>query len=112
VSSGQPQAACYAQGMLAAVIVGALTAWYLGLNLGIVVAAVTAAALVVAMFVPGMSLAIYALIVAWCAALYFFGPRISKATGKKGFVGTGVAGAMGAVGQAKSWLDKKLGGKS
>ena len=98
--------------MLAALIVGALTAWYLGLNLGIVVAVVTAGALVLAMFIPGMSLAVYALIVAWCAALYFFGPKISKATGKKGFVGTGVAGAMGAVGQAKSWLDKKLGGKS
>ena len=98
--------------MLAALIVGALTAWYLGLNLGIVVAVVTAGALVLAMFIPGMSLAVYALIVAWCAALYFFGPKISKATGKKGFVGTSIGGAMGAVGQAKSWLDKKLGGKS
>ncbi len=98
--------------MLAALIVGALTAWYLGLNLGIVVAVVTAGALVLAMFIPGMSLAIYALVVAWCAALYFFGPRISKATGKKGLVGTTMGGAMGAAGKAKSWLDKTLGGKS
>jgi hypothetical protein len=98
--------------MFAALVVGALTAWYLGLNLGIVVAAVTAAALFVGMFIPGLNLAVYALIVAWCAALYFFGPKISKATGKKGFVGSTMGGAMGAYSQAKSWLDKKLGGKS
>lgn len=98
--------------MLAALVVGALTAWYLGLNIGIVVAGVTAVALFVGMFIPGLNLAIYALIVAWCAALYFFGPKISKATGKKGFVGSSVGGAMGAYSQAKSWLDKKLGGKS
>ena len=98
--------------MLAALIVGALTAWYLGLNLGIAVAVVAAGALVVAMFVPGLTLAVYALIMAWCAGLYFFGAKISKATGKKGFVGSSVGGAMGAVSQAKSWLDKKLGGKS
>jgi EamA domain-containing membrane protein RarD len=98
--------------MVVALIVGALTAWYLGLNLGIVVAVVTAAAMVIAMFVPGMSLAVYALVIAWCAALYFFGPKISKATGKKGFVGSTVGGAMGAAAQAKSWLEKTLGGKS
>jgi hypothetical protein len=98
--------------MLAALVVGALTAWYLGLNLGIVVAVVVAGALVLAMFVPGLNLAVYALVIAWCAALYFFGPKISKATGKKGFVGSTMGGAMGAVSQAKSWLDKKLGGKS
>ncbi len=71
--------------MIPAIIVGALTAWYLGVRLGVIIAIVTAAALLVAMIVPGMSLAIYALVVAWSAALYFFGPKISKAAGKGGF---------------------------
>ena len=69
--------------MLAALVVGALTAWYLGLNLGIVVAVITAGALVLAMFIPGMSLAVYALVVAWCAALYFFGPNSANAALKR-----------------------------
>jgi len=68
--------------MLPALIVGALTAWYLGLRIGAVVAVATAVALLVATFVPGMSITIYALVIAWCAALYFFGPKISKASGK------------------------------
>jgi len=57
--------------MLPALIVGALTAWYLGLRAGIIAAVVTAAALLIAMFVPipGITLAIYALVVAWSAAL-------------------------------------------
>src|SRR5262245_12765996 len=56
---------CYGLGdMLAALIVGALTAWYLGLRAGVIAAAVTFAALVLAMFVPGLSLAVYALVIA------------------------------------------------
>ena len=48
--------------MLPALIVGALTAWYLGLRTGIIAAIVTAVALLIAMFVPipGITLAIYA----------------------------------------------------
>ncbi len=68
--------------MLPALIVGALTAWYLGLRIGAVAAVATAIALLVAIFVPGMSITVYALVVAWCAALYFFGPKMSKASGK------------------------------
>lgn len=88
--------------MLPALIVGALTAWYLGLRLGIIVAVVTAAALFAAMFVPGMRLAIYALVVGWTAALYFFGPKISKASGK-----TSMSSVFGSpFGQAKAWATK------
>jgi hypothetical protein len=68
--------------MLPALIVGALTAWYLGLRIGAIVAVATAVALLIATFVPGMSITIYALVIAWCAALYFFGPKMSKASGK------------------------------
>jgi hypothetical protein len=66
--------------MLPALIVGALTAWYLGLRAGIIAAAVTAAALLVAMFVPipGITLAIYALVLAWSAAVYFLGGKITQ----------------------------------
>ena len=37
--------------------------------------------LLVAMVVPGMSLAVYALVIAWSAALYFLGPKLSKKAG-------------------------------
>jgi len=40
------------------------------------------AALLAAAFIPGMTITVYALVLAWAAALYFFGPKISKASGK------------------------------
>jgi hypothetical protein len=94
--------------VIPALIVGALTAWYLGLRIGIVVAVATAIALLVATVVPGMSLTVYALVIAWSAALYFFGPKISKASGKSGLMGDVVGGT---VGQAKAWAKKILGQK-
>ena len=95
--------------MLAAIIVGALTAWYLGLRLGLLIGALTAAALIVALVVPGLSLTVYVLVLGWSALLYFFGPKISQATGQKGVVG-GTVGRVGAgASQAKSWVVKALG---
>jgi hypothetical protein len=95
--------------VLAAIIVGALTAWYLGLRLGVIVAAVTAAALLAAMVVPGLSLTVYVLVLGWSALLYFFGAKISKATGQKGVIG-GTVGKVGVgASQAKSWVEKALG---
>ena len=88
--------------MLPALIVGALTAWYLGLRIGIVVAAATALALLVATFVPGLSITVYALVMAWAAALYFFGPKISKASGKSSLLG-------GTFGHASGWVRSFLG---
>jgi hypothetical protein len=88
--------------MLPALIVGGLTAWYLGMRAGLIVAAATAIALLIAMVVPGMTVAVYALVVAWSAALYFFGPKISKATGKSSLLG-------GTLGQATSWARKMMG---
>jgi hypothetical protein len=88
--------------MLPALIVGALTAWYLGLRIGAVVAVATAVALLAAMFIPGMQLAVYALVIGWCAALYFFGPKISKASGKSSM--SSVFGSP--LGQAKAWAAK------
>jgi hypothetical protein len=87
-----------------ALIVGGLTAWYLGLRTGIIIAIAVAAALLLAQFVPGMSLTVYALVIAWAAALYFFGPKISKAAGKQSILGS-------TVGQASAWVKKMVGRK-
>ena len=88
--------------MLPALIVGALTAWYLGLRLGVIVAIVTFAMLIAANFIPGMTLMVYGLVIAWSAALYFFGPKISKASGK-----TSMSSVFGSpLGQAKAWATK------
>ena len=87
--------------MIPALIVGALTGWYLGLRAGIIAAAVTAVALLVAQFVPvpGLTLAIYALVIAWSAAVYFLGAKISARTKGPGWLG-------GLTGQATSWVRK------
>jgi hypothetical protein len=94
--------------MIEAVIVGALTAWYLGIRAGVIAAIATAIALVLAAVVPGMTLAVYALVLAWAAALYFFGPKLSgKKPGKSnlGWMGT----VTGTVGQATGWAKKMFG---
>jgi hypothetical protein len=89
--------------MLAALIVGALTAWYLGLRAGVIAASVTAAALLVAMFVPipGIKLAIYALVIAWSAAVYFLGAKITQRTTAPGWMSS-------VSGQATSWARKLM----
>lgn len=89
--------------MLPALIVGALTAWYLGMRAGIIAAAATFGALMLAMFVPGLNLAVYGVVLVWCAALYFLGPKMSKGGG-------GAANLLGGVvGQATGWVRKFMG---
>lgn len=87
--------------MLPALIVGALTAWYLGIRPGVIAAAVTAVALLIAMFlpVPGITLAIYALIIAWCVAMYFLGAKITQRVNGPGWL-------QGLTGQATEWARK------
>jgi hypothetical protein len=89
--------------VIPALIVGGLTAWYLGLRAGVILAVVTVVALIVASIVPGMSLAVYALVIAWSAALYFFGPKISKASGKTPM--------FGSIGMARDWARRVIGRK-
>lgn len=94
---------CYGPPMLPALIVGALTAWYLGLRAGIIAAVATLAALIASNFVPGLTVAVYALVLAWSAALYFLGAKFSK--GK----GAGVQSMFGGVtGQASAWVRKLM----
>lgn len=95
--------------MLPALIVGGLTAWYLGLRAGIIAAVVTAAALLVATFVPipGITIAIYALILAWSAAVYFLGKEITQRVQPR--TGSGwLDGVAGVAGQATSWARKMM----
>lgn len=89
--------------MLPALIVGALTAWYLGLRAGIIAAIVTAVAMLVATFVPGATLVVYALVIAWSAAVYFLGSRITERTKGPNWLGSA---ASGVVGQARAWVNK------
>lgn len=89
--------------MLPALIVGALTAWYLGMRAGLIAAGVTFGALVLSSFVPGLTLAVYALVLAWSAALYFLGPKMSASAGKGG---GGLLG--GARSQAMAWARKLM----
>lgn len=91
--------------MLVALVVGALTAWYLGLRLGLVAAGVAFVAIVVAGIVPGLTLTVYGLIIGWCALLYLVGSRL-RATGPKP-ASTGLAGVAGsALGTVGKWAAK------
>jgi hypothetical protein len=88
--------------MIPALIVGALTAWYLGLRAGAIAAVATFAALVLSTFVPGLTLAVYALVIAWTAALWFMGAKISKKAGAS----SPSSWLGGATGTAYSWARK------
>jgi hypothetical protein len=68
----------------------------------VIVAIVTFAALLASAFIPGMTITVYALVVAWAAGLYFFGPKISKASGK-----TSMSSVFGSpFAQATAWAKK------
>ncbi len=96
--------------MIAALIVGALTAWFLGLRLGIIAGVAAAVAMLVATFVPGMTMTVYALVVLWCAGLYFFGKKISMFTGQKGVATGPLATASSWAGSASDWVKNQLNG--
>jgi len=91
--------------MLPALIVGALTAWFLGLRAGVIAAAIAFVAIIVAGIVPGMTITVYGLILGWCALLWFFGSKLTgKAAPTKSSVASSVAGsAAGTVGR---WVGK------
>ena len=91
--------------MLPALIVGALTAWFLGLKLGLIVAGVTFVAVVVASLIPGATLTVYALVLAWCALLYFFGAKFRKPSAASAIAG-GTLGTLGKwVGKARRMFE-------
>lgn len=69
--------------MIPALIVGGYTAWFLGLRTGAVAAVSVAIGLLLAglLPIPGLTLVVYALVLGWCAALFFFGRQMSQSTG-------------------------------
>lgn len=67
--------------ILLALVVGGLTAWYLGLRPGAIAAAVSAVALLVATFVPGAALPVYTLLALWCAGVWFFKAKLATLVG-------------------------------
>ena len=68
--------------MVAAIVIGGVTAWYLGLRAGVIAAILSAALLLVAMFVPPTSLGIYIVLGVYCVGLYLFGTKL-PGLGKK-----------------------------
>ena len=98
--------------MLEALVVGGLTSWYLGVRAGVIAAGATAAALLVAAFVPGVTMVVYALVLAWSAALYFLGAKLTGQRPGAAALGGG-AGAMlsSAFSQASSWVKKQTSGR-
>ena len=102
--------------MIAAIVVGVWTALYLGVRAGVIAAAVTAAALFGAAIlpIPGVSIAVYILVVGWCAALYFVIPKLvkpqGKAQGKPGFKipGQTAASVASQANNAWNWAKKML----
>jgi hypothetical protein len=64
--------------LLLAIVVGALTAWYMGIRTGVIAAVASAGALLVATFVPGTALPVYALLALWCGGLWFFKTKLAS----------------------------------
>lgn len=95
----RPRLLCYPEVVVAALIVGGMTAWYLGVRSGVAAAAVTAVALLVAAVVPGLTLTVYALVIAWVAAMYFFGPKIASQVGAS----PGVVSRLSGLARALQW---------
>jgi hypothetical protein len=68
--------------VVAALIIGAVTAWYLGVRAGIFAAIISAALLVLALFVPPTALGIYIVLGAYCVGLYLFGTKLPGIGGR------------------------------
>jgi hypothetical protein len=96
--------------MLAALIVGVWTALYLGIRAGVIAAVAVAAAMLASSFLPGVSLAVYSLVIAWCAALYFVFPKLLKPGARGGLKPNGLTAAsvLSQANSAWTWARKKL----
>ena len=64
--------------LILALVVFAVTAWFLGLRPGGIAAVVSFAALIAAQVVPGSALPVYGLHVLWIAGLVWLGPQLSR----------------------------------
>lgn len=64
--------------LILALVVFAVTAWFLGLRPGGIAAVVSFAVLLMAQVVPGTALPVYGLHVLWIAGLVWFGPTLAR----------------------------------
>lgn len=96
--------------MLAALIVGVWTALYLGTQAGVIAAAAVGLAMLAAAFIPGVSIAVYTLVIAWCATLYFIFPKLLKTRGQPNAKrpGLGATDVASQVSSMWNWAKKKL----
>ena len=69
--------------ILLALVVGGLTAYYLGIRPGMAAAAVSAVALLVSMFVPSVALPVYVLLAMWCGGLWVVKTKLPGLIGNK-----------------------------
>ena len=94
--------------MLTALVVGVWTALYLGVRAGVIAAVAIAVALLAAglLPIPGVSIAVYTLVIGWCAALYFVIPKLSKPGAKVS--GPTTASVAAQVSSVLGWAKKKL----
>ncbi len=70
--------------LVAALVVGVLTAYYFGLRLGMYAAAATAGALFATLVVPGMTWLVYGAVAVTIVGLVYLGPKYGKAAGVSG----------------------------
>jgi hypothetical protein len=96
--------------LVAALIMGALTAYYFGLRLGVYAAAATAGALFATIVIPGMTWLVYGAIAVSMVGLVYLGPRYGKAAGV-----TGMRHALGWYNRAgdsvRGWFGSSKGKK-
>ena len=64
--------------LILALVVFAVTAWFIGLRPGGIAAAVSFAALIAAQVVPGTALLIYGVHVVYIGGLVYFGPKVAR----------------------------------
>lgn len=66
--------------LILALVVFAVTAWFIGLRYGGIAAGVSFATLIAAQVIPGLALAllVYALHVAYIGGLVYFGPKVMR----------------------------------
>jgi hypothetical protein len=91
--------------VVAALIIGAVTAWYLGVRAGVFAAIISAALLVLALFVPPTALGIYIVLGAYCVGLYLFGTKLPGLKGLKNKKDLG----LGWKGEAAKWYGRAKG---
>lgn len=75
--------------LIAALVIGVLTAYYLGFRLGMYAAGASALLFFVAMVMPGWALPAYAIVGVGVLALCAIGPKVQKKSHKQRFMSLG-----------------------